>query len=234
MVLMRYVPNPFSSRHRLTNVGASSTGFTASEYESDRVRREGAFVPTEFYHRFTLDVCKFADEFAQGRVVSVLEGGYSERALISGVAAHMAGMVEAGGQEIDHQWWSKDNLNIVSFLLLPICVVLMHLSSRSKNSHFPALGENRSWKLWPRGFSEPTRSRSASMTITTGMARPSSSYLRHHRHRRFLLFLSFQNARRPENPFRGVTSKTTMPCCRQNQAQALESLSHPNHQSSES
>ena len=69
-------------------------------------------VPTSFFYRFARDVCAFADEHAQGRVVSVLEGGYSDRALTSGAMAHLCGLVdiEMPGSEVDESWWSVDNL----------------------------------------------------------------------------------------------------------------------------
>jgi histone deacetylase HOS3 len=44
--------------------------------------------------------------------VSVLEGGYSDRALTSGAMAHLCGLADAGvfGDKIDESWWSVDNL----------------------------------------------------------------------------------------------------------------------------
>lgn len=89
-----------------------SCGFTASEHESTDLRRENYCVPTDFYRRFTADACDFADNFAQGRIVSILSGGYSERALVSGTMAHLAGMIGAG--RIDTQWWNPENLLDVS------------------------------------------------------------------------------------------------------------------------
>ena len=67
--------------------------------------KHGCYFPTTFYHRFTRDVCAFADRIAQGRLVSVLEGGYSNRALISGVMAHVAGLAETDQGAVDPEWW---------------------------------------------------------------------------------------------------------------------------------
>lgn len=56
------------------------------------------FQPTEFYARLTRDVVKLAAEegtSVEGRIISVLEGGYSDRALYSGVFSHLSGL--AGG-----------------------------------------------------------------------------------------------------------------------------------------
>lgn len=39
--------------------------------------KHGVYVPTSFYSRFTHEACAFADRFAEGRLVSVLKGGYS-------------------------------------------------------------------------------------------------------------------------------------------------------------
>ncbi|RMY16029.1 hypothetical protein D0868_00557 [Hortaea werneckii] len=72
-----------------------SAGFDASEWEGEGMQRHKVNVPTEFYARFTRDVVKIAqeeDSACDGRVVSVLEGGYSDRALCSGVLSHLSGL----------------------------------------------------------------------------------------------------------------------------------------------
>jgi histone deacetylase HOS3 len=78
-----------------------SAGFDASEWESSGMQRHSVNVPTEFYARLTRDVVKLAAEDGcgvEGRVVSVLEGGYSDRALASGVLSHISGL--AGGDPV--------------------------------------------------------------------------------------------------------------------------------------
>lgn len=90
-----------------------SCGFDASEYETTEMSRHDRHVPTSFYHRFTLEACGFANKYAGGRLVSVLEGGYSDRALTSGVISHLAGLAEAGGQKVNRNWWGNDELNKV-------------------------------------------------------------------------------------------------------------------------
>ena len=75
--------------------------------------RHNRHVPTSFYHRFTLEACAFANKYAGGRLVSVLEGGYSDRALVSGSISHLAGLAEAGGLKVDKSWWAIDELNKV-------------------------------------------------------------------------------------------------------------------------
>lgn len=72
-----------------------SAGFDASEWESPGMQRHKVHVPTSFYARFTADVVKMSQEEglgADGRVISVLEGGYSDRALTSGVLSHLSGL----------------------------------------------------------------------------------------------------------------------------------------------
>ncbi|KAL1889307.1 histone deacetylase [Sporothrix stenoceras] len=69
-----------------------SAGFDASEWESAGMQRHKVNVPTEFYARFTRDVVQIANEECAGRVISVLEGGYSDRALFSGVLSHVSGL----------------------------------------------------------------------------------------------------------------------------------------------
>ncbi|KAL8966099.1 MAG: hypothetical protein Q9183_003521, partial [Haloplaca sp. 2 TL-2023] len=72
-----------------------SAGFDASEWESPGMQRHQVNVPTDFYARFTRDVLAIADEEGlgvDGRVISVLEGGYSDRALMSGVLSHLSGL----------------------------------------------------------------------------------------------------------------------------------------------
>ena len=72
-----------------------SAGFDASEWEGAGMQRHKVNVPTDFYARFTADVVKLAEEEGlgvDGRVISVLEGGYSDRALTSGVLSHICGL----------------------------------------------------------------------------------------------------------------------------------------------
>ncbi|PKX93293.1 histone deacetylase hosB [Aspergillus novofumigatus IBT 16806] len=72
-----------------------SAGFDASEWEGSGMQRHQVNVPTEFYAKFTADVVQMAEEEGlgvDGRVISVLEGGYSNRALTSGVLSHLAAL----------------------------------------------------------------------------------------------------------------------------------------------
>ncbi|KAK5699519.1 histone deacetylase [Elasticomyces elasticus] len=69
-----------------------SAGFDASEWEGSGMQRHAVNVPTEFYARFARDVVQMANAECEGRVISVLEGGYSDRALCSGVMSHLSGL----------------------------------------------------------------------------------------------------------------------------------------------
>ena len=97
-----------------TKSSAHSCGFDASEHEHPSMSRHQRKVPTSFYHRFARDARAFAGRYAQGRLISVLEGGYSDRALASGAMAHLAGLVEDDAHPVDPSWWSLDNLVAVS------------------------------------------------------------------------------------------------------------------------
>ncbi|KAM7198571.1 Histone deacetylase domain containing protein [Naviculisporaceae sp. PSN 640] len=72
-----------------------SAGFDASEWEAAGMQRHGVNVPTGFYARFTSDVVRMAAQAetgVEGRIISVLEGGYSDRALCSGIMSHICGL----------------------------------------------------------------------------------------------------------------------------------------------
>ncbi|KAH9480787.1 Histone deacetylase HOS3 [Psilocybe cubensis] len=88
-----------------------SCGMDACEHEYESMSRHNRKVPASFYHRFARDACAFSDRYAGGRLISVLEGGYSDRALISGAMAHLSGLVDTpDGIQVDEQWWSIPNL----------------------------------------------------------------------------------------------------------------------------
>jgi histone deacetylase HOS3 len=87
-----------------------SCGFDACEHEYESMSRHGRKVPVGFYHRFAQDTRMFADNWANGRIISVLEGGYSDKALTSGAMAHVSGLV---GLPYQPEWWSEDNLIMV-------------------------------------------------------------------------------------------------------------------------
>ncbi|CCX34740.1 Similar to Histone deacetylase HOS3; acc. no. Q02959 [Pyronema omphalodes CBS 100304] len=109
-----------------------SAGFDASEHETPTMQRHQVNVPTDFFAKFTADAVALAEEYCGGRVVSVLEGGYSDRAITSGVFAHISGLSCVAPDQVgyipsqdginlpsvycerqviwDRLWWSVDHL----------------------------------------------------------------------------------------------------------------------------
>ena len=111
-----------------------SAGFDASEWEMSAMQRHKVNVPTEFFARFTSDAVRLAQAEGtgvDGRVVSVLEGGYSDRALTSGILSHVAGLTSLceASEESDTRmgtktwnsgWWSAASLQELENLSKPI------------------------------------------------------------------------------------------------------------------
>ncbi|POS84215.1 hypothetical protein EPUL_003783 [Erysiphe pulchra] len=92
-----------------------SAGFDASEWESSGMQRHKVNVPTEFYARFTRDVVRLsseADTSVEGRIISVLEGGYSDRALCSGVLGHLSGMAARDPMITNHNLSPNKNPHV--------------------------------------------------------------------------------------------------------------------------
>ncbi|SJX65236.1 related to HOS3-Trichostatin A-insensitive homodimeric histone deacetylase (HDAC) [Sporisorium reilianum f. sp. reilianum] len=87
-----------------------SAGFDACAYEYPGMQRHGKHVPASFYHTFARDAVHFADAHAQGKLVSVLEGGYSDRALCSAALAHVTGLASGGDAEAEAEYWKLENL----------------------------------------------------------------------------------------------------------------------------
>jgi histone deacetylase HOS3 len=97
-----------------------SAGFDASEHEHPYMSRHRRRVPTAFYTKFAKDVSLFAEQHAFGKVVSVLEGGYSDWALMSGSGALISGLVApySAEQIISKQWWDPEHLAFVGGLVI--------------------------------------------------------------------------------------------------------------------
>ncbi|CDW96769.1 hypothetical protein [Sporisorium scitamineum] len=87
-----------------------SAGFDACAYEYPGMQRHGKHVPPSFYHTFARDAVQFAESHAQGKLVSVLEGGYSDRALCSAALAHVTGLASLGEAEAEAEYWKLENL----------------------------------------------------------------------------------------------------------------------------
>jgi len=133
-----------------------SSGFDASEWESEFMQRHKVNVPTDFYARFTTDIVELSAHpglGVDGRIISVLEGGYSDRALASGVLSHLCGLTHNMEQEAEPQmqygltglvrealttermtydpaWWSKEHLELLE---ATVAGNLPQLSNKSKD-----------------------------------------------------------------------------------------------------
>lgn len=81
-----------------------SAGFDASEFEQVNMQRHSVNVPTNFYTTFTKDALKLAQIHCHGKVLSLLEGGYSDKAIASGVFAHLIGFQN---QNWINEWGSE-------------------------------------------------------------------------------------------------------------------------------
>ncbi|KAE9400423.1 Arginase/deacetylase [Gymnopus androsaceus JB14] len=79
-------------------------------HEYSSMSRHGRRVPSCFYAQFTKDARVFADKYAKGRIVSVLEGGYSDRALVSGTFAHFCALGLPDEHTWNETWWDEANL----------------------------------------------------------------------------------------------------------------------------
>ncbi|KAM9926266.1 hypothetical protein OXX59_003340 [Metschnikowia pulcherrima] len=84
-----------------------SAGFDASEYENPQMQRHSINVPTSFYAKFTEDVVKLAQIHTKGKVLSFLEGGYSDGALVSGIFSHLIGLTNRRTDEGDNSLWNE-------------------------------------------------------------------------------------------------------------------------------
>ena len=93
-----------------------SAGFDASEHETKGMQRHGYNLPTHFYQRFAGDAVELANKYASGKILSVLEGGYADRAITSGSFAYMVGLSgvsEESASRKSREWWSVPRLTIL-------------------------------------------------------------------------------------------------------------------------
>lgn len=71
------------------------------------MQRHGINVPTSFYATFTKDVVKLAKIHTKGKVISFLEGGYSDGALTTGIFSHLIGLNNDDDLLWNHTWGSE-------------------------------------------------------------------------------------------------------------------------------
>lgn len=179
-----------------------SAGFDASEWETAGMQRHSVNVPTEFYARFTRDVVRLAEEEdtgVEGRVISVLEGGYSDRALASGVMSHLSGLcdgqvyneaTQSRGLAFDmHQRLSalsmRDENSIMQSIDAELTPVTYdprwwHATHLSELENLveppPAMAPKKPRVAAPSHFSSPTQSFTAKVVDPTKMRTLSARY----------------------------------------------------------
>lgn len=83
-----------------------STGFDGSEFESTDMQRHRVHLPTEFFNRFARDCVTLSRRCVDGRLISLLEGGYSTPAIATGMLSHLTGLA---GRPFDLLWGSASS-----------------------------------------------------------------------------------------------------------------------------
>ncbi|QDS69581.1 hypothetical protein FKW77_008265 [Venturia effusa] len=125
-----------------------SAGFDASEHETPNMQRHAVNVPTDFYARFTRDIVALANEegtSVDGRVISVLEGGYSDKALISGVLSHVSGLCH--GHNVSASPGQEDDL-VSQMANMNMGLSGLPITGPSRDSTIPSpLRYNSEWWL---------------------------------------------------------------------------------------
>ncbi|KAI0447004.1 hypothetical protein F4803DRAFT_546535 [Xylaria telfairii] len=178
-----------------------SAGFDASEWEGAGMQRHKVNVPTEFYARLTRDVVRIAAEeglSVDGRVISVLEGGYSDRALYSGVLSHLSGLAgvesitpkEEGPCDIGHEMAHKagsftrrstlnenelKTLKALEFPYDPNWWSIAELDRFDAAKIVPPPEPQKPRAITPGNYSSPTQSSNAKMTEVARLRRSLSS-----------------------------------------------------------
>lgn len=118
-----------------------SAGFDASEYENPQMQRHGINVPTSFYATFTKDVVKLAKIHTGGKVISFLEGGYSDGALVSGIFSHLIGFT-------NNQKYDDDNDDLLWNETWGAEQVIKELSKGCKRSWSPYKNPKSDVTIW--------------------------------------------------------------------------------------
>ncbi len=178
-----------------------SAGFDASEWEGAGMQRHKVNVPTGFYARLTRDVVRLASEeglSVDGRVISVLEGGYSDRALYSGVFSHLSGLAgvesmvpkEEGSYGLAHEMGDRvgpfsrrSTLNESDLKSLKSCEFpydpnwwsVSELDRFDADKLAPPPEPKKTRTITPGNYSSPTQSSSAKITEVAKIRRSLSS-----------------------------------------------------------
>ena len=126
-----------------------SAGFDASEWEGQGMQRHKVNVPTDFFAKLTSDVVKLAEEEGlgvDGRIISVLEGGYSDRALCSGVLSHLSGLAGTNTTETGGEVEADSGLGLeMRDRIGPMASVSEENEMSNSNDHIPF--DSKWWAL---------------------------------------------------------------------------------------
>lgn len=139
-----------------------SAGFDASEHETKGMQRHGYQLPTHFYQRFASDAIKLANQYASGKILSVLEGGYADRAITSGSFAYMTGLAGVTEESVDRRswdWWSVPRLAMLEkSAKKPSGSKTNHIAQVDGDSRWISLAIRHAVQLLPSEFApqEPT------------------------------------------------------------------------------
>ncbi|BFZ62894.1 histone deacetylase [Saitoella coloradoensis] len=122
-----------------------SAGFDGSEYETPHMQRHAVSLPTAFYARFTQDLRRIADRFCGGRMLGVMEGGYSDRAMATGALSHLHGLVSDTPIPFKAPFADEKEAAAAAMTgVLPTVEVVSHLT------HLPTIDRNVSRGSIPR------------------------------------------------------------------------------------
>jgi len=80
-----------------------SSGFDANEYETTAMNRHGMMLPTKFYNYFNKDALNLSQYHSDGKIISLMEGGYDSKPIIAGMFSALTGMQN---QEWIDEWGS--------------------------------------------------------------------------------------------------------------------------------
>jgi acetoin utilization deacetylase AcuC-like enzyme len=148
-----------------------SAGFDASEHETKGMQRHGYNLPTHFYQRFASDAISLADRYASGKILSVLEGGYADRAITSGSFAYMVGLSGVTEESVNHksrEWWSVPRLTMLEKCAKkPPTTKSNHGSQSDIDSRWISDSINLSAQLLPAVFISPVTESSLDPNLTS-------------------------------------------------------------------
>ncbi|KTW30779.1 hypothetical protein T552_00491 [Pneumocystis carinii B80] len=78
-----------------------SAGFDSSEFESEHMQRHGYHLPALFYWKFSKDTLLLSQKRCCSRIFSIMEGGYSDRAIASGTFTLLCGLTNLTQEQMD-------------------------------------------------------------------------------------------------------------------------------------